>query len=628
MSSYFRLIGIKVYKMDGAIQKVLHPGWYPFGKYEAPRRDGYLSIQKQNDSTQQIYKIHRNIPQVHVCCIAGKNGSGKSSIIELIYRILNNLAMNMQEVVKPPVSQDLAYAYGVRADLYYELDDEVYCLQCNEIDVEIYRCQNERLYKVDMFKGTDIEGLVKHFFYTIGFNYSLYAFNSSDFKSISRKNINGDWLHGIFHKNDGYMVPLTLVPFRENGIIQLEKENNLAKQRIIVLSLLGMGQNRPFPEGYKINEIRYSLNQEYYSTKLKYIRQQLFEFSEQQQNSIIDKIQSIWEELEGDRLEKSFQRGTDGYKIALFYLVYKTIKICLTYNDYYELMQIQRLKDISHKPSYSFKMFGYLVESNAESVINKLRQDVDPITLKINQCLTAMSLGKYGNKGKIDLQQFKSKDMSYDDVVKLLPPPFYNLDIAYVSNRRKNIDSYWKESENNGVIRLSKMSSGERQMLFCASYIIYHLKNLQTIKEDKFRYSYHNVNIIMDEVELYFHPEYQRLFISFLLDALQWSHIDGRKIRGINILIATHSPFVLSDILTEHTLYLKKGSVVDVKQQTFGGNYYEMLRSSFFFENSAIGEVSSRFMSQLIDKKKARKEISEEDIKKVGDPYIKAFLEK
>ena len=34
--------------------------------------------------------------------------------------------------------------------------------------------------------------------------------------------------------------------------------------------------------------------------------------------------------------------------------------------------------------------------------------------------------------------------------------------------------------------------------------------------------------------------------------------IDRRKIRSINIILATHSPFVLSDVLSQRSLYLEE----------------------------------------------------------------------
>ena len=37
-----RLLGLKIERMDPSIQKVLKPGWYPFGDYPEPKADGYL----------------------------------------------------------------------------------------------------------------------------------------------------------------------------------------------------------------------------------------------------------------------------------------------------------------------------------------------------------------------------------------------------------------------------------------------------------------------------------------------------------------------------------------------------------------------------------------------------------
>lgn len=61
------------------------------------------------------------------------------------------------------------------------------------------------------------------------------------------------------------------------------------------------------------------------------------------------------------------------------------------------------------------------------------------------------------------------------------------------------------------------MSSGERQMLYSLSYVLYHIKNIQSVKEDENRVGYHNICLIFDEVELYYHPDYQRRFLGMLL---------------------------------------------------------------------------------------------------------------
>src|SRR5690606_16638367 len=67
---------------------------------------------------------------------------------------------------------------------------------------------------------------LKNFFYTEVINYSLYAYNSSP-------NQEGTWITQIFHKNDAYQTPVVLNPYREEGIININKENDLVYQRLL-----------------------------------------------------------------------------------------------------------------------------------------------------------------------------------------------------------------------------------------------------------------------------------------------------------------------------------------------------------------------------------------------------------
>ena len=64
---------------------------------------------------------------------------------------------------------------------------------------------------------------------------------------------------------------------------------------------------------------------------------------------------------------------------------------------------------------------------------------------------------------------------------------------------------------------------------------------------------YHYMNVIFDEVELYFHPEMQRQYTSIMLKTLR--SVQFSNIRGINIMMVTHSPFVLSDIPDSNVLW-------------------------------------------------------------------------
>ena len=187
-------------------------------------------------------------------------------------------------------------------------------------------------------------------------------------------------------------------------------------------------------------------------------------------------------------------------------------------------------------------------------------------------------------------------------------------------------ESIWVLTGDN-EFTLGKMSSGERQMLYSLSYVLYHIKNIQSVKEDENRVGYHNICLIFDEVELYYHPDYQRRFLGMLFEAMKWCHIDTEVIHSIQILMVTHSPFVLSDMMTQNTLYLKNGQVQKVNAQTFGANYYEMLNKSFFFDKSAIGTIASEVIGNMIQRKNNEEKIGKEELEIVGDNFIRNYLE-
>lgn len=112
---------------------------------------------------------------------------------------------------------------------------------------------------------------------------------------------------------------------------------------------------------------------------------------------------------------------------------------------------------------------------------------------------------------------------------------------------------------DNGLL-MNKMSSGERQMLQSASYMLYHIKNIESIREDNNRKAYRHINIVLDEAELYYHPEMQRTMIANIIKMLSWCHINNTKIRSVHIMLVTHSPFVLSDVPKNRILYMKDGN--------------------------------------------------------------------
>lgn len=137
--------------------------------------------------------------QINICAVVGKNGSGKSSLLELLLRMLNNTAYALRAGIDNNGSYDLRFVDGVFARLYIERPDGT-LVRIEQKDAEItmsdatygtiawrydYRTEEQR----NEEEARNWENLCKSqlssLFYTIMVDYSAYGFNDIGF--VSRK---------------------------------------------------------------------------------------------------------------------------------------------------------------------------------------------------------------------------------------------------------------------------------------------------------------------------------------------------------------------------------------------------------------------------------------------------------
>jgi hypothetical protein len=189
-----------------------------------------------------------------------------------------------------------------------------------------------------------------------------------------------------------------------------------------------------------------------------------------------------------------------------------------------------------------------------------------------------------GNKNLlVSLDSLKEHYHGEEITPDQLPPAIYEWDIVF-----------GKEGEDDTYIPFDSFSSGEKQMLNSLGAIIYHLQNLETSSTIR----YPNVNLVLEEIELYYHPEYQREFIYRLVELIKGMHL--QTIKSVNILFVTHSPFILSDIPKCNVMFLQDGMVKnDMQENTFGSNIHSLLKNGFFLPNLPMGEFAYQKINHL-----------------------------
>ncbi|MCX6317723.1 MAG: hypothetical protein NTW29_10555 [Bacteroidetes bacterium] len=568
---------------------------YCFYKEYEFRKDGRIRIKPLLQTN--LYNI--NSLSVSISAVAGKNGSGKSTLTELFYLAINNMAAKL---LNQPESE-LIFVRGLNMDIFYTAGTfNRLRLWGRKISITEYKQKGDIL--KESVSRIATRGDLDEFFYTIAVNYSHYGLNALDL---------GEWISKLFHKNDGYQTPLVINPFRKEGNIDINNENELVKNRLFANIV------QPVEKG-DLNNLRVLTDNGKEVVKVRLTKH-------------VVKIKKLREEnLLG--VDGVFQIFLDYFKLSIagvsqeyielskLYITSKLKKICETYQSYSPFLD----KDGDY---FSFR--------DLPGLLNKIQSDSSHITYKIKQVINFFRFKTYK-------WYILNKDISIDKIsalieetiseasrtsqirsVELLPPAFYNT--SFLLNKGGSFQ---------------KLSSGEKQRIYTVSSIVYHLNNLDSVVGDYALSSYQYVNILFDEIELYFHPEMQRQFINYFVEYLKRVPLDN--IKSLNFCFITHSPFILSDIPCQNILFLNDDGKPDEtlnSYKTFGGNIHDLLANNFFLNKGYMGVYADRVITSLINfllPEKRKKKISDLPIKWtqelarnvidcIGEPLIKNGLD-
>lgn len=547
-------------------------------------QDGKVTEIKCEDSVpENLYE--KSGLDIQISALVGKNGSGKSSLLELLYASCYVIAISQKILYDEMVDVE-----GLKVAIFYNIGNNYYEIEITNSEVKCYNINDE----TKTTKEND-EVLKDFFFYTIAVNYSLYGLNEK---------VLGNWISALFHKNDGYQTPLVINPYRREGNINVNSELHLAQTRLITNILLT--DNKEILSGKEIDSVCFELDSKKYKDK------------KEKENIIVESSKATFDEIyeklyeENHILEKDKEKENPHFEDLMNYILCKIKKISEVYKEYRDIAPFE-----GNKVSQKF--------------LEKLADDKSHITLKLRQVLNIIRFNLLEDKDskweekengvlhfklKIDdlIERIKEVNTSNPKKDELIPIGCYRF-IINVKNDTKSNDS---------VSNINVMSSGEQHLVHTMQSVLYHILNVNSVhnsKESKNKYEY--INIIFDEIELYFHPEYQRRFVFELLERLdslkKGNHIP--KIKGINILFCTHSPFILSDIPKQNVLFL--GEKKDFK--TFGANITTLLANSFFMEN-LIGEFAKNKINEVIRWITQDKEDILKTIKLIDEPILRNKL--
>lgn len=543
--------------------------------------------------------------------------------------------------------------------------------------------------------------ILANLFYSVVVNYSAYAFNINDYRSewidcdekyivneFEGIHLNGNeiarlvddeadgfvsdeqkcWIGSLFHKNDAYQTPIVLNPYRVRGNIDYNKEKALLNERIFLLLLdnremIGaiLGGKTPYSYIFRKEEEylpKAGVEGLFYSKKVFDALNSINAFELMSEQEIIAKtlrlannIIDCWERCLGfqlvrDRAGLHLGQDDDGIS-ALNYIVYKTVKSTYSYSKY------RRFKD------------GVKGEQNLDQLVMTLYCDTTHITLKLRRALTYLMFRHYGTERIVNGNERSNETLLEDFgriIIRLVDEQEEKINELKAVRPVDNLFSAeeyaalglelrgaWTREEllptpsMDVTLRLdigggeytgfNLLSSGEKQMIYTLGTTIYQLHHLNSAGAGAISYS--NVNLVFDEIDLYFHPEYQKGLVKRIVRMI--GKMELNRVQHVNIIFATHSPFILSDIHKNNILYLDNGrdSSAEVGTNPLGANINDILCQSFFLSDGFMGDYIKDKLLDFIKYLQGEgrqendyhwEEWDEDFIHAIGDPFLKEKL--
>lgn len=223
---------------------------------------------------------------------------------------------------------------------------------------------------------------------------------------------------------------------------------------------------------------------------------------------------------------------------------------------------------------------------------------------------------------RIDFISELAQEYQFSDVIKTNEGKYTNrklqFSIPFTEGIGRFVNMYIKATSNQSLtfnIEWEGISTGHRA--FLSLFARFFSVKDQLTKE--------RIVITMDEGDLYFHPKWQTEFLYNIIRILP--QLLDRV--SLQLILTTHSPFLVSDLLKSNLIFLRKDNegqckVIpsdQIEGETFGGNIGELYLEAFFLKDRFISHFAEEKILALIEIVKNEKIIGLEsdDTKKLID---------
>lgn len=535
-------------------------------------------IIKSNASFIDVYEQFESI--VGVSAIVGDNGAGKTSLLRYIINAIT--------------SDDLGHEFELEKSLiafYYPEEKLIKIFSHNKnVTLENYTelTIEKHKYKGSLFK------LLKNF-------NVLFLTNSIDSECKDSQNnfinINARSLietsNLYFHDKLNFIKANILQKkcseqiFRKNHILKLEDFLYIKYFSDIKT------KNLKFC-GKTYNDVEIVVNPFYYSIDLDDFSQlsQYETFFKQKSFNEVYFIDILIKNLLFDILS-NLNQGS-----RFIYLITELIYYC----NYFEKF-VEKLKNIVN------------AFNDKDGVTNRYRKYI------LESIQFVVDFNRYYKENKIEIETIETYSNSIEQVIHI------DVNLLYKLLKSKNNEMKLFPAKYLKILNFN-FSSGEKALLNFFAWI----NSISILNKDKSFKISDNYLFIIDEIDLYAHPQWQKQLLSLLLEQLNREY----KNKHIQLIFTTHSPILLTDVPKSNTVFIKKieneVSVIckDKRQETFSANIYDLYHDAFFLDNSYVGNFAQNFINNIFKEISCRTIDADKSlfnqINLIGEPILKFKL--
>jgi len=315
---------------------------------------------------------------------------------------------------------------------------------------------------------------------------------------------------------------------------------------------------------------------------------------------------------------------------------------------------------------HSFSYFNINeLDIEIENIIENLSFDLnESITSFTDKCFENFSNLKFNHLGtSLSIEYISDKIKYYKDLISFLNNEIekiifihedglgfnYSVSREFSLDKIQNLVTLHLNSKGfRDILDFSwrNLSSGEQSLfsLFSRFYDFrYHQVHNMTLDQ--------NIIILIDEGDIYFHPEWQKRFFKITIDFLS-ELFSGHQIQ---LIYTSNTPFITSDLPKSNIIFIEKNedksinvlSQMNDREETFGGNIHTLFSDTFYLKGALMGEFAKVKINTIIDYlnevksesrkgKSSKKEIEIDQTKKVstkktidiiGEPILKKKLQ-